>query len=260
MWLESVTRWVCGGGMALLLAGCHPGFRIVRTAELEGLEQQARAGQVQVAMLLEEQAALRQALQRSREEILPLVQGLKDWSERPPAPVECLLPEDSTPACSLSDHEGQSLPAVSSSDKKVIGAVEDVLVRPPGIILPARIDTGAATSSLDARNLQRFERDGKPWVRFEVQMPESGQKAQLERPIVRQVRIVQAGRAEGERRPVVELQITLGGMVQTAQFTLSSRTHLEYPLLIGRNVLRDVMVVDVGRKRSVRPRTGEAAP
>ena len=50
--------------------------------------------------------------------------------------------------------------------------MEHVYISPPGILLTARIDTGATTSSIDARNIEPFERDGKRWVRFEVINPE----------------------------------------------------------------------------------------
>ncbi|MDD2556992.1 MAG: RimK/LysX family protein [Desulfuromonas sp.] len=60
--------------------------------------------------------------------------------------------------------------------KQVVGAVEKVFISPPGIILPARIDTGAATSSIDARKIVTFERNGDPWVRFFILNPENGEK------------------------------------------------------------------------------------
>jgi len=42
---------------------------------------------------------------------------------------------------------------MEASDKPVIGADEYVFILPYKIKVPARVDTGAATTSLDARNL-----------------------------------------------------------------------------------------------------------
>jgi len=49
--------------------------------------------------------------------------------------------------------------------KMIIGEVENVRLVPPNIILKARIDTGAKTTSIDARNITPFERDGKQYPR-----------------------------------------------------------------------------------------------
>lgn len=130
-------------------------------------------------------------------------------------------------------------------DKQVVGAVEKVFITPPGKILPARIDTGAVTSSLNAHNIQKFERNGDEWIRFTIVNPENSEEYTLERPLVRSAKIIQALSKEVDRRPVVELSVTVGGINQIAQFTLSDRSHMEHPVLIGRNVLKDVMVVDV---------------
>ena len=43
---------------------------------------------------------------------------------------------------------------VYAGEKIIVGEVEDVILLPWRIKLPARIDTGAATSSLDARDLK----------------------------------------------------------------------------------------------------------
>lgn len=139
------------------------------------------------------------------------------------------------------------------SDKQVIGAMERIFITPPGKMLPARIDTGAVTSSLDARNIERFERNGERWVRFSIINPENGEYSTLERRIIRNVRIVQSFSDEAERRPVVELGVTIGRITQTAQFTLSDRSHMEYPVLIGRNILMDVMIVDVSETNIAPP-------
>lgn len=137
--------------------------------------------------------------------------------------------------------------------KQVVGAVEKVFLAPPGILLPARIDTGATTSSLDAENLEYFERNGQEWVRFSLIHPDTKADSILERKVVRIVRIIQAVAEEPERRPVVEMGVIIGNKTQTAEFTLSTRRHLEYSLLIGRNILRDLFVVDVSQSNIAPP-------
>lgn len=135
--------------------------------------------------------------------------------------------------------------------KLVVGAVENVLLPETGFIMPARIDTGANTSSLDARDIQNFERNGDEWVRFAVVDPETGDEVELERRRTRRVRIIQSTDDDGEIRPVVELRITLGDMTQISEFTLTDRSHLRQPMLLGRNVLLDVMLVDVSSQNLV---------
>jgi len=135
----------------------------------------------------------------------------------------------------------------SASSKLLVGEVEHVFLPNLGIELPARIDTGATTSSLDAKNIQTFERDGNSWVRFTLTNPETGEVSEVERLRSRRVRVVQSNTDEPERRPVIELLITVGRVTQLAEFTLSDRSHLRYPVLIGRNILQDVMVVDVSQ-------------
>jgi len=132
--------------------------------------------------------------------------------------------------------------------KLVVGEVEHIYLAEPDQIYTARIDSGAETSSIDARNITRFERDGNNWVRFDVPVPGTDKLVTLEKEISRRVRVIQASADEAERRVVVELQFAIGDHEQVAEFTLTDRTNLTYEVLIGRNVLRDVMLIDVGKE------------
>ena len=134
------------------------------------------------------------------------------------------------------------------SGKLLVGQLEQVWLPNLGLALPARIDTGAETASLDARNIELFERNGRRWVRFEILHPETGEPLPMERRLKRMVAIVQSNSTESERRPVIKLGITIGHISQTAEFTLTNRSHLDYQLLIGRNILQDVIIVDVSKK------------
>ena len=49
------------------------------------------------------------------------------------------------------------------------------------------------------------------------------------------------------RRFVVELDIRLGQKLQTTEFTLTDRSNMTYPVLLGRAFLMDLYVVDVAR-------------
>nr|WP_309045993.1 RimK/LysX family protein [Marinobacter sp. F26243] len=132
--------------------------------------------------------------------------------------------------------------------KVIVGEVENFFLAGPGLIYKARIDSGAETSSIDARNITRFERDGSNWVRFDVPVPGAKEFVTLEKEISRRVKVIQASADGAERRVVVELQFSIGDHQQVAEFTLSDRSNLTYQALIGRNVLRDVMLIDVGKE------------
>jgi hypothetical protein len=47
---------------------------------------------------------------------------------------------------------------------------------------------------------------------------------------------------------VIELQFQIGKIKRIEEFTLEDRAHLDYQVLIGRNILQDLMIVDVASK------------
>ncbi|SCZ52203.1 ATP-dependent zinc protease family protein [Thiohalomonas denitrificans] len=115
--------------------------------------------------------------------------------------------------------------------------------------LKARVDTGALSSSLNAVDLQPFERDSRDWIRFRLPDEEHPDGGEIyETPLVRYVKIRQASSDELERRPVVRLNVRVGGLSDETEFSLTNRENMLYPVLLGRNFLRDVVVVDVARK------------
>ncbi|NIC03964.1 ATP-dependent zinc protease [Billgrantia bachuensis] len=135
------------------------------------------------------------------------------------------------------------------SAKEMVGRSEWIGLPEVGTYLRARVDSGANTSSLSATDITRFERDGEDWVRFKLGLNEDDvvvdnvRDEWIERPIERRVRIMQA--AGSESRPVVSLLMTLGPIRETVEFTLNDRTHLDYPVLLGRRFLMDIALIDV---------------
>jgi hypothetical protein len=124
----------------------------------------------------------------------------------------------------------------SAGEKITIGEVEDVILMPSGVRLPARIDTGAATSSLDARELTVKNNIA------EFRLPKMYGGLQLRLPVIEWQKIRSADFRE--RRPVVEITFCIGPKLIRAQVTLNNRSTVTFPLIIGRNVLKDKFVVD----------------
>ncbi len=143
--------------------------------------------------------------------------------------------------------------AKSSHDLPVLGQIETAVIMPEALVLKARIDTGATTSSIGVENLEQYERDGKPWVKFSIKDPKTGKPKEFNLKRKRKVKIKQHG-SDSVRRPVVKLRVVIGKIDQVREFTLADRESFDYPVLIGRNYLMDTAIVDVSRKNAVQTR------
>ena len=125
----------------------------------------------------------------------------------------------------------------------VIGAVERIYLPPMKSAFLARIDTGATTSSLDAENVKQFERDGDKWISFTIVNRETGESYTFEKPLVKGISIRRAG--ENEYRPIVNMDVKMGGEKFKANFTVAEREKFDYQMLVGRNILSGRAIVDV---------------
>ena len=133
-------------------------------------------------------------------------------------------------------------------DKTVLGQTEWLYINKAKKSFRARVDTGAATSSINAVNIQHFERDGKNWVRFNIAHDKDAEANIIEARIDRYVKILQSSEpGERDRRPVIKLNVRMGGITQQSEFTLTDRQHMDYAVLIGRSFIQDVMIVDVSQ-------------
>ena len=56
----------------------------------------------------------------------------------------------------------------ASAGKQVVGWVEEAIVNPGRVVLQAKLDTGADNTSIDAKNVSGFTRDGRKILRFQV--------------------------------------------------------------------------------------------
>ena len=132
-------------------------------------------------------------------------------------------------------------------DMILVGEVENVFLVKEKATFSARIDTGADTSSLGVYNLTKFERDGQKWVKFSLLLGKDSKV--FEYPIHDTVKIKQQSNTKAEERIEIKLAIKVGIKEYRSQiFNLADRSHLEFKVLIGRNFLKDIALVDVSKK------------
>lgn len=112
----------------------------------------------------------------------------------------------------------------------------------------AKVDTGARTSTLHAFDLSVGERNGKPWVEFEVHPIQRSRlhAAQVACPVVA-FKQVRSSTGHSERRPVIATPISVGDRTFEIDITLTARDEMGFRMLIGRAALRRRFWVDPGR-------------
>ncbi|MDC0887002.1 RimK/LysX family protein [Altererythrobacter sp.] len=116
-----------------------------------------------------------------------------------------------------------------------------------GARIPAKIDTGARTSSLHATDIERFDRDGHRWIRFELDIG-LGQSE----PVTVEVphadrRLVTSSNGEAQERFIIKTTLQIGVVRFPAEFSLANRSDMKFPILVGRTALRKRFLVDSGR-------------
>ena len=129
--------------------------------------------------------------------------------------------DDSRPAC-LPDP-----PKHDTDAKPTVGYIESVVVAGTqgSTRTYAKSDTGATRSSID-----------------------TGLAAEIGAgPIKRLTRVKSGSLSASDTRPVVDLVIGLGGRRHTVTASVQDRSHMSYPLLLGRDVLEEYHV-DVSRR------------
>lgn len=125
--------------------------------------------------------------------------------------------------------------------KILIGGVEEVVLFPWRVRLSARVDTGATMTSLDVRDLT--VRKGMAQFR----LPEQYGNTLIRLRVIRHCNIRSSDARE--RRPVVEMELCVGSRRMRVEVNLNDRSRMEYPLILGRNVLNQGFLVDSAREK-----------
>lgn len=140
-------------------------------------------------------------------------------------------------------------------NKMIYGLNETMRLEEMGLSLPAKLDTGAESASLSARNIKVFEQDGQMMVKFDLAINDKHRKAWgldaqqgngAVYPLSHHVRIkrradsISAGEKDFSRRPVITLTLCVGQRRSPVDVNLTDRSNFDYPLLVGAEGLRNL--------------------
>lgn len=117
--------------------------------------------------------------------------------------------------------------------------------------VPAKIDTGAQTSALHVDSIKPYEtEDGTKMVRVSFRVRhnpgEKPERVHRELPVAG-LRKVMSSNGTYEDRWVIRTILELGGKKRTANFTLTNRGSMRYPILVGRSAMRSGFEIHPGK-------------
>jgi hypothetical protein len=142
---------------------------------------------------------------------------------------------------------------------RLIGATAVVTEVSTGLPLQARVDTGATSCSIHCKKLEIKDADPDPKVnigkvvRFLIDHTGSKRKAEwIEAKIVDHVKVRTAERED--ERYKVSLKLRVEDVEKKVLVTLNDRDQMRYPLLLGRNFLRDDFLVNVSQGDELAPK------
>jgi hypothetical protein len=109
----------------------------------------------------------------------------------------------------------------------------------------AKIDTGARTSAIHAFDIEMFDADDAPWVRFVVHpWQRSGSDSVTVVAPLLDERVITSSSGTQSERPVVLAKMVLAGVAIEAELTLAERDEMGFRMLIGRQAMHERFLVD----------------
>ena len=137
------------------------------------------------------------------------------------------------------------------TDKKLIGRRE--LVSFPELDIEdieAKVDTGAFTSAIHCSDIhEETKPDGTKVICLDLLDPSHPQYNHKKLEFAEyELREIKSSIGEKQERFVIKTMIRLYDETIEAEFSLSDRSDMKYPVLIGRKLLKGRFIVDVSRK------------
>lgn len=114
--------------------------------------------------------------------------------------------------------------------------------------IKAKIDTGARTSALHAFALERYRDGGRDKIRFHMHPIQRQTKTVVVcEALLKDEREVTDSGGHTELRYVIETPLHIADAVWPIELTLTNRDNMRFRMLIGRQAMNNVLLVDPAR-------------
>lgn len=142
---------------------------------------------------------------------------------------------------------------------KIIGRLEKVSFPEFGLTdLVAKVDTGAYTSSIHCHDMAEVELEGHKCLSFKLLDPDHPQyHDHIYIAHEYKVRTVKSSNGMKENRYAIKTRISLCGKLVKIELTLSERSNMRYPILLGRRFLSRRFLVNSSGKYLAAVKEGE---
>jgi hypothetical protein len=132
---------------------------------------------------------------------------------------------------------------VAAESKTIYGFIEKVTLAPQNLTLSAKLDTGAKSASLYARDIKEITQNDKTYLTFTVPTKQGDIvfKQELVGDVLIKMRALEKKsnikKKVHMRRPVVIIPMKLGNKLAYIRVNLANRKNFNYPLLLGRDAI-----------------------
>ncbi len=139
---------------------------------------------------------------------------------------------------------------MAKKNLKVIGRLERVDFPEWDLFdIDAKIDTGAYTSSLHCHHIKSYKEDGEDFVKFNLLDPSHDTyNDKLFKMPIHRTKSVKSSNGSIEERFIVKTKVKLFDKLLSTELSLTDRSEMKYPVLLGRKLINGRFLVDVSKK------------
>ncbi|WP_372641982.1 ATP-dependent zinc protease [Ancylomarina sp.] len=133
---------------------------------------------------------------------------------------------------------------------KIIGRIDKADFPELNLLdIDIKVDTGAYTSSIHCHDVQEIELDGEKFIEFKLLDPSHTQyNSKIFKVKNYEVKSVKSSFGAVEQRFIVNTKIVIFGKEYSIKLSLSERSDMRIPILLGRRFLNKKFIVDTSSK------------